>query len=57
MRLSEIERVLDTYTLEDILDLNDKTEAEILQFLVNSDFLSLPEVLPVDVDDESWLLA
>jgi hypothetical protein len=52
VRLSEVERVLDTYSLEDILELNDKTEAEVLQFLVNSDFLSLPEVLPVDVEDE-----
>lgn len=43
-----IEGILDTYSLEDILELNDRTEADTLLFLIQHKFVHLPEVLPVD---------
>lgn len=46
-----LSKVLEVYTLEEILELNDLTTEECLEFLVEEDFLSLPEVLPVDLDD------
>lgn len=51
MILSEIERVLQTYTLEEILELNDVTEEEVLTFLVATKFVTLPDPQPVDIDD------
>lgn len=48
----DFERVLQTYSLEEILELNNKTEAEVLDFLVSSEYLELPDPLPVDVEDE-----
>lgn len=53
MKLSEVERILQTYTLEEILELNEKTEEETLIFLVSSEFISLPDILPVDYDQTS----
>lgn len=46
----KVESILDTYSLEDILELNDKTEADALYFLLQQEFLELPEVLPLDYD-------
>lgn len=44
------EKVLETYDLVDIFDMNELTEAEVLMFLVEQEFVSLPEVLPVDLE-------
>lgn len=44
-----VERVLDTYCLDEIFELNDVTEVEVLQFLVEEEFVKLPEVIPCDV--------
>jgi len=41
--------VLDTYTLEEIFEINELTEEEVLLFLIEQKFVRLPEVLPVDV--------
>lgn len=46
------ERVLQTYSLEEIIELNDKTEEEVLDYLVTQSFLALPDPLPVDIDDQ-----
>ena len=45
--------VLETYTLEEILELNDVTEEEALEYLVTQGFLELPEIEPLDVDASS----
>lgn len=50
MNKSLEERVLETYTLEEILELNERTEEETLRFLVRAEFIHLPDPLPVDVD-------
>jgi len=46
-----IGKVLQTYSLDDILELNELTEEDILLFLVEEDFLKLPNPRPVDLDD------
>lgn len=45
----DLERILDTYSLEEIFELNDLTEVDVVLFLVEQKFLELPEPLPVDV--------
>ena len=48
MKLEEIEHLLDTYTLEEIIEYNDLTEADVLFFLVRHRFLELPEIKPLE---------
>jgi hypothetical protein len=43
--------ILDTYSLEELLELNDITEEEALDFLVTQGFLKLPEIQPLEFDD------
>jgi hypothetical protein len=40
--ITDIEKVLQTYTLEEILQLNDLEEIDVLYFLVEEKFLTLP---------------
>jgi hypothetical protein len=47
----ELEHLLEVYSFQDILELNDRSEADALEFLVNQDFLILPQVKPLDFDD------
>jgi hypothetical protein len=41
---------LDAYTLTEILEMNDLTEEELLEFLVRHHMVNLPEVKPLDFD-------
>lgn len=50
MRL-DYDKVLETYPLDELFEYNDLTEAEVLEYLIEQGFLSLPEMLPVDVYD------
>ena len=51
----ELESVLETYSLEEILELNDLTQADALEFMVDEEFISqLPDPEPVDTDVERW---
>lgn len=43
--------ILDVYTLEELLELNDKTPEECLELLVDCNFITLPEVEPLEFDD------
>lgn len=45
-----LSKVLEVYTLEEILELNDLTTEDCLEFLVEQNFLVLPEILPVYFD-------
>jgi len=47
----EIESILQTYSMSEILELNDITEEEALYFLVSHKFVILPDPLPVDVEE------
>ena len=40
--------ILETYSLEDILELNDLTTEECLEFLVDEGYVDLPEIKPLD---------
>ena len=42
-----IESLLDTYTVEEILELSDVSPVEALTYLVENDELDLPEVRPI----------
>lgn len=45
----QCEKLLGTYSLEEILEQNDLTEAECLEFLLEQEFITMPEPVPVDV--------
>ena len=50
--VQDIENLLDVYTFEDILDLNDLTEADVLLFLVDQGFVNLPKIKPLNFSDD-----
>ena len=43
--------LLETYTLSEILELNDITDEEVLEYLVEQRIIDLPPVKPLDFDD------
>jgi hypothetical protein len=47
MSVEELENILEVYTLEEIAELNDLSPSEVLQFLVDQEFIELPEILPI----------
>lgn len=51
VKVAEAEDILEVYTLEEILDENDLTEADVLCLLVNEELVNLPEPLPLHFDD------
>lgn len=46
-----IDKYLETYTLEEILELNELTENEVLLYLVEQEFVQLPNPKPCDLDE------
>ncbi len=42
--------ILETYSLEEILELNDKTTEDCLEFLVEEEFVKLPSIKPLDFE-------
>ena len=42
--------LLEVYTLEELLELNDKTEEDCLEFLVEEKFIELPKIKPLDFE-------
>jgi len=42
--------ILDTYTLEELLELNDLTMEDALKFLVEEEFIDLPEITPLEFE-------
>jgi len=48
---SKASSILNTYSLEELLEFNDLTEEDVLDFLLEHKFLVLPEYLPVDLDE------
>jgi hypothetical protein len=45
------ETVLEAYSLEEILAINDITPEEALEFMVKSEYITLPEIQPLEFDD------
>jgi hypothetical protein len=48
----QAERVLDTYSFEEVLELNELDEIDVLEHLINMRIVRIPEPLPVDFYDE-----
>lgn len=48
MTYEEAESILDVYSLADILERNNYSEADLLCFLVSQEFVELPEVIPLN---------
>jgi hypothetical protein len=48
----QIEALLQTYDLQDIFELNGLTDEDVLYFLVEEEFLELPEPKPLDFDEQ-----
>jgi len=42
--------ILDVYSLEDILELNDVTTEEALEFMVEEEFIKLPTIKPLEFE-------
>lgn len=49
MEYKEVEALLQTYELTEIFEWNEKTEEEVLYFLINSEFVTIPNPRPLDV--------
>lgn len=47
--IQEIEKYLRTYSLEEIFEINELTEEDVLYYLVEQEFLELPDPSPVDI--------
>lgn len=45
--MTEYENVLEVYSLEEILEINGITEEEVLEFLVEQEFVNLPDPKPL----------
>lgn len=45
--IEDIERILETYSLEDILEINEVQESDLLYFLMTEGYLKLPEPEPL----------
>lgn len=43
--------MLDAYTLTDILELNELTEEDALEFMVEEGYVNLPAIKPLDFND------
>lgn len=55
MNIEELESMLDTYSLEEILELNDLTMPDALEFMIEEDFIrELPNPRPVTAEEELW---
>jgi hypothetical protein len=46
----DYENILDTYSLDYIIEYNELTEAEVLKYLVETSFIQIPDPRPVDCD-------
>lgn len=50
VNIDQLEKYLETYSLEEILEFNEMTEAEMLLYLVREEVISLPNPSPCDLD-------
>jgi hypothetical protein len=53
LEYSDTEKVLQIYTLEEILEHNDLTEIDLLDLLLENDLIRLPLVLPLDIRNDA----
>lgn len=50
--MTEIENILQAYTLEEILELNELTEEDVLLILVEQNIITLPDPKPLDLEND-----
>jgi len=43
--------ILQTYSLSEIIEINDTTDEDVLEFLVEQGILELPEIMPLEFND------
>lgn len=48
--MTSLTAILDTYSLEEILELNDWTVEEALEYLVIQKMITLPEIQPLEFE-------
>lgn len=48
--MADYANALETYSLEEILELNDVTEEEALEFMVEENFIKLPSIRSLDFE-------
>jgi hypothetical protein len=48
--LTDFAAILTVYSLTELLELNDKTEEELLIFLVEEGYFTLPDIQPLEFD-------
>jgi hypothetical protein len=48
--LTDFAAILTCYSITELLELNDKTEEELLIFLVEEGYIRLPDVQPLEFD-------
>ncbi len=48
--IEQAEALLDVYSLAEILEMNDLTEADALEYLLEQGFLDLPEIRPLEFE-------
>jgi len=48
--LAFLSNILETYSLEEILELNDLTTEDVLELLVEEGYVTLPEVKPLNYE-------
>lgn len=49
--MSVYSTILDTYSLEEILEFNDLTTEDLLEYLVEEDVIKLQDIKPLDFDE------
>jgi len=45
-----VSALLETYTLSEILEMNDLTEEEVIEYLVRHGIIDLPEIKPLEFE-------
>lgn len=48
--MTDYTAILDCYSILELLELNDKTEEELLIFLVEEGYIDLPDIKPMDFE-------
>ena len=49
--MTDYSAILETYTISELLELNDLTDEDVLKLLVESGYVALPEILPLEFEE------
>lgn len=48
----KIDKLIETYTVEELLELSDMTVSEAITVLVLEGYVQLPEIIPIDIGND-----